>query len=154
MNESTSTEKKTDHLEEDFIKLSGQNYALISVVSPVSTQKHDMCALKIRGVFENKEDAQHHAKRLMQSDSTFDVFLVDLYKWLPIPPDSSEINDHVFQEEALNDIIRGHKEEQLRVKEHFEERKNESLVPPPSPSDSSQMKPISESEMETETETN
>lgn len=122
---------KTDHLDEDFIKLSGQNYALISVVSPSSSQKHDVCAMKIRGVFDTKEDAQHHVKRLMQSDSTFDVFLVEMYKWLPIPPDSSKIEDTVYQEEVLNDIIRGHREEQLRVKEHFEERKKESLLPPP-----------------------
>ena len=122
---------KTDHLDEDFIKLSGQNFALISVVSPSSSQKHDVCAMKIRGVFDTKEDAQHHVKRLMQSDSTFDVFLVDMYKWLPIPPDNSKIDDAVYQEDVLNDIIRGHREEQLRVKEHFDERKKESLLPPP-----------------------
>jgi len=121
---------KTDHLDEDFIKLSGQNYALISVVSPASNQKHDVCAMKIRGVFDTKEDAQHHVKRLMQSDSTFDVFLVDLYKWLPIPPDNTKIDNHVYQEDALNEIIRGHHDEQQRVKEHFEERKKESLLPP------------------------
>lgn len=129
MDPTTSAPVKTDHLDEDFIKLSGQNYALISVVSPSSTQKHDVCAMKIRGVFDTKEDAQHHVKRLMQSDSTFDVFLVDMYKWLPIPPDSSKIDDKVYQEEMLNEIIRGHQEEQLRVKEHFEERKKDSLLP-------------------------
>jgi hypothetical protein len=136
MDPTTSAPVKTDHLDEDFIKLSGQNYALISVVSPSSTQKHDVCAMKIRGVFDTKEDAQHHVKRLMQSDSTFDVFLVDMYKWLPIPPDSSKIDDKVYQEEMLNEIIRGHQEEQLRVKEHFEERKKDSLLPPASASGS------------------
>lgn len=144
MDPTTSAPVKTDHLDEDFIKLSGQNYALISVVSPSSTQKHDVCAMKIRGVFDTKEDAQHHVKRLMQSDSTFDVFLVDMYKWLPIPPDSSKIDDKVYQEEMLNEIIRGHQEEQLRVKEHFEERKKDSLLPPPASASGSALDTIPE----------
>ena len=119
----------TDYLEEDYIQMSGQNYALISVVSPSSSQKYNTCALKIRGVFATKEDAQHHVKRLMQSDSTFDVFLVDMYKWLPIPPNADAIEDKVYQEDVLNDIIRGHAEEQFRVKQHFDERKLDSMLP-------------------------
>ena len=127
-----SSTQLTDHLEEDFIQIPGQAYALISVVSPTSSQQHKVCALKIRGVFANKEDAEHHVKRLMQADSTFDVFLVELYKWLPIPPDSEMIENKVYQEETLNNIIQGHKVEQVRAKQHFEERKRdmETVVSP------------------------
>jgi len=116
-----------DHLEEDFIQIPSQKYALISVVSPKSTQKHSVCALKIRGVFSTKEDAEHYVKRLMQADDTFDVYLVDMYKWLPIPPENDMIEDKVYQEEMLNEIIQGHKESQLQAKQHFEERKKDSL---------------------------
>jgi hypothetical protein len=116
-----------DHLEEDFIQIPSQKYALISVVSPTSKQKHNVCGLKIRGVFATKEDAEHYVKRLMQADDTFDVYLVEMYKWLPIPPDNDMIDDKVYQEEMLNEIIQGHKESQLQAKQHFEERKKESM---------------------------
>ena len=136
-----SSSRVVDHLEEDFIQIPGQAYALISVVSPTSSQQHKVCALKIRGVFANKEDAEHHVKRLMQADSTFDVFLVELYKWLPIPPDTDMIENKVYQEDMLNKIIQGHKDEQVRAKQHFEERKREmeTVVSPPVDPDMEQL---------------
>lgn len=116
-----------DHLEEDFIQIPSQRYALISVVSPNSTQKLDTCALKIRGVFATQEEANRHAEKLTKTDRTFDVFLVEMYKWLPIPPNVDLIDDKVYQEQMLNDIIQGHKEQQILVKQHFEERKMDSI---------------------------
>lgn len=118
---------KQDHLEEDYVQVPSQRYALVSIVSPQSNQKHSVCALKIRGVFATREDAEHHVKRLQQSDDTFDIYLVDMYKWLPIPPDNDHIENKEYQEEVLNDIIQGHKEQQLRAKQFFEERKREEM---------------------------
>ena len=118
----------TDYLEEDLIQIPSQRYALISIVSPQSTQKYNSCALKIRGVFATEDEGRRHADKLSKMDTTFDVFLVDMYKWLPIPPDADHIEDQVFQEQMLNDIIQGHKEQQMLVKQHFEERKMESIA--------------------------
>lgn len=129
----------TDHLEEDLIQIPSQRFALISIVSPQSTQKYNSCALKIRGVFATEEEGRRHANKLSKMDTTFDVFLVDMYKWLPIPPDADHIEDQVYQEQMLNDIIQGHKEQQMLVKQHFEERKMESITNPPLAMDS--MKP-------------
>ena len=42
-------------LEQDFISVPGQIYALISIVGPDCPQKNDNFGLKIRGVFPNKE---------------------------------------------------------------------------------------------------
>lgn len=120
-----------DHLEEDLIQIPSQRYALISIVSPQSNQKYNSCALKIRGVFATEEEGRRHADKLAKMDTTFDVFLVDMYKWLPIPPDADHIEDQVYQEQMLNDIIQGHKEQQILVKQHFEERKMESMTQPP-----------------------
>ena len=122
-----------DYLEEDLIQIPSQRFALISIVSPQSTQKYNSCALKIRGVFATEDEGRRHADKLSKMDSTFDVFLVDMYKWLPIPPDSDNIGDQVYQEKMLNDIIQGHKEQQMLVRQHFEERKMESMTMPPPP---------------------
>ena len=40
-----------ENVDKDSEKLSGQNYALISVVSPQSSQKSENICLKIKGVF-------------------------------------------------------------------------------------------------------
>ena len=115
---------KTDHLDEDIIKLTGQTYALISVVSPQSNQKHTICGLKLRGVFATQEDAQHHAAKLIKMDTTFDIYVVEMYKWLPIPPNNEQIDEHIHQEDMLQEIVKGHKESQLAAKQHFVETQN------------------------------
>lgn len=126
--------EEVDHLEEDIIQVPGQKFALISIVSPNSKQKHDSCALKIRGVFATEEEGRKHAEKLSKIDQMFDVFLVDMYKWLPVPPDPSHIGDTVYQDKMLNEIIQGHKEQQMIVRQHFEEQKfNTMNTPPPTP---------------------
>ena len=116
-----------DFLTEDPIKIPKQNYALISVVSPSSSQQYVSCALKIRGVFSTEKEAQKHANTLMQLDSNFDVFLVEMNKWLPIPPDMDKIEDQVYQNKKLNELIQGYHEEQFKSKQYFESRKQEEI---------------------------
>ena len=116
-----------DYLQPDTIQIPGQKYALISVVSPQSNQKNDHCGVKIRGVFDEIESAQMHAKKLQASDPIFDVYLVELYKWLPIPPNNDLIENQEYQDSMLNSIVKGHAEEQLRAKEFFEQRKIELM---------------------------
>ena len=116
-----------DYLQADTLQVPGQHYALISVVSPESSQKNETCGVKIRGVFENVESAQIHAKKLQKIDPLFDVFLVELYKWLPIPPNTQMIESQEYQDEILNNIVKSHAEEQLRAKEFFEQRKHDLI---------------------------
>jgi hypothetical protein len=118
---------KIDYLDEDYIQVPGQRYALISVVSPQSKQKNDFYGVKIRGVFSTTEDANAHAQRLQKVDTTFNIYLVDMYKWLLIPPDDDQISDHEFAEQKLNEIVKGHKEQQILSKQFFEERKMEAM---------------------------
>ena len=121
------TQEPVDYLQADSLQIPGQKYALISVVSPSSSQKNDTCGVKIRGVFETVEEANIQAKKLSQVDPLFDVFLVELYKWLPIPPDKEMIQNQEYQDEVLNSIVKGHADEQIRAKEFFEQRKIELM---------------------------
>ncbi len=119
---------ETTYLEEDPIKVPGQRYAVVSFVAPYDTnQKADYIAQKIRGCFSTLDDAQMHADRLSKMDRSFDVYVVEMYNWVKIPPNPHEIEDQVHQEKWLNDHIKGYKEEQLKAKQHFEERKDEML---------------------------
>lgn len=141
----TTTEEKRNYLTNDYITVPGQNYALISVVSPDSNQKAEQCGIKIRGVFNSRQEADAHARTLQQADPDFDIYLVDMYKWLLVPPDPSKIEDQEYQEELLNGLLKGYRQNQLLAKQHFEERKasvmqegleknllpHERIAPPP-----------------------
>jgi hypothetical protein len=120
---SLSLDKNVD---KDTEKVSGQNYALISVVSPQGGQKSENICLKIKGVFNTLEDANKHAEMLQKIDSTFDIYVVEMYSWLLVPPDPTLIEQkHV--DSKLNEIIGGHRESQLKAKMYFEERKRELI---------------------------
>lgn len=112
-----------DYLDEDVVTVSGQNFALVSFVSPEGNQRGEQCAMKIRGVFGTKEEASAHVKRLMRMDNSFDIYLVQMYKWLPVPPKPELIEDQEYSDQFLNDLIKGYKESQLAAKEHFAQRK-------------------------------
>lgn len=117
-------QQRTDELDEDFITVPGQVYALVSFVAPTGTnQRNDKFGLKIRGCFATKEEAHSHVRRLQQVDKTMDIYLVDMYKWLLIPPDPNAIEDQEYQEEFLNNLIKGYRENQALAKQHFQERK-------------------------------
>ena len=115
-----------ENVDKDTEKVSGQNYALICVVSPQGGQKSENICLKIKGVFNTLEDANKHAEMLQKIDSTFDIYVVDMYSWLLVPPDPTLIEQkHV--DSKLNEIIGGHRESQLKAKMYFEERKRELI---------------------------
>lgn len=121
------TREAVDYLKADTVKIPGQNYALISIVSPNSNQKNDTCGVKIRGVFETVEEANIHAKSLSATDPLFDVYLVELYKWLPVPPNNDMIQNKQYQDEILNNIVQTHAEEKIKAQQFFEERKHELM---------------------------
>lgn len=120
----TSDAPLANELDEDFVTVPGQVYALVSFVGPTGTnQRNDKFGLKIRGCFGTKDEAHAHVRRLQQIDKTMDIYLVDMYKWLLIPPDPNAIEDQEYQEEFLNNLIKGYRENQALAKQHFQERK-------------------------------
>ena len=78
-------------LEQDYTTVPCQLYACLSVIGPEAPQKNDKFGIKIRGAFNSRDEAASHAKRLQKEDATFDIYVVDMYKWLLIPPDPTKI---------------------------------------------------------------
>jgi hypothetical protein len=120
----------TIYLDEDPIRVPGANFVLLSFVSPNSTQKSEKCGLKVRGVFETREQAEAHVKRLMTVDPDFDVFVADLYRWLLVPPNASEVQEEEYTNAYLNGLIKTHKTEQDKAKQAFEEYKRDLMENP------------------------
>ena len=110
-------------LEQDYTTVPGQLYACLSVVGPEAPQKNDKFGIKIRGAFSSRDEAANHAKRLQKEDATFDIYVVDMYKWLLIPPDSTKIEDVHYNNEKLEEIMSGYKDNQAQAARMFSERK-------------------------------
>ena len=92
-------------LETDYTTVPGQAFACLSIVGPECPQKNEKFGIKIRGAFATRDEAANHAKRLQKEDGTFDIYVVDLYKWLLIPPDSDKIEDVHYSNEKLEEIM-------------------------------------------------
>jgi|TARA_B100001094_G_scaffold323002_1_gene373162 hypothetical protein len=114
-------------LEQDYTTVPGQLFACLSVVGPECPQKNDKFGIKIRGTFATRDEAANHAKRLQREDSTFDIYVVDMYKWLLIPPDPTVIEDVHYQNEKLEEIMTGYRESQQMAVRMFEDRKKEMM---------------------------
>lgn len=110
-------------LEQDYTTVPGQIFACLSVVGPECPQKNDKFGIKIRGAFNTRDEAASHAKRLQKEDATFDIYVVDMYKWLLIPPDPMKIDDVHYSNEKLEEIMTGYKENQAQAARMFNERK-------------------------------
>lgn len=111
-------------LEQDYVTVPGQRFALVSFVGPDQPQKNEKLGMKIRGVFATEDEARAHVKRIQDSgDRSVDILLMEMYKWCVVPPDPMMIENHEYQEEYLNDLMTNFAESQRAAKQHFEERK-------------------------------
>lgn len=115
-------------LEQDFTTVPGQLFACLSVVGPECPQKTDKFGIKIRGCFGTRDEAANHAKRLQKDDATFDIYVVDMYKWLLIPPDNIKIEDTHYNDEKLEELMSAYRENQAAGARHFEERKRDMMT--------------------------
>lgn len=115
--------KPSSLLTRDQVTVPGQRFALVSFVGPDLNQKTEKYGLKIRGCFNTEEEARQHVKVLMESDARFDVYVVNMYEWLLIPPRVEDINDTHYQEEYLETLINGYHKNQVEAKKFFEQRK-------------------------------
>ena len=119
-----------DTLTVDYTTVPGQLYACVSFVGPEQPQKNELLGLKIRGCFPDRESAAAHAKRLQKEDATFDIYVVDMYKWLLIPPKSEAIEDVHYSNNKLEEIMAKYRENTREAAAMFEKRKRDMLAKP------------------------
>jgi hypothetical protein len=117
-------------LESDYITVPGQLFACVSFVGPDQPQKNELLGMKIRGCFSTRDEASSHAKRLQKDDATFDIYVVDMYKWLLIPPNREMIDDVHYANDKLEEIMLKYKENQAQAAALFEKRKRDSTAKP------------------------
>jgi Family of unknown function (DUF5832) len=117
-------------LEQDYLTVPGQLFACISFVGPDLPQKNEKLGLKIRGCFATRDEAAAHAKRLQKDDALVDIYVVDMYKWLLVPPEREKIDDVHYQNEKLEEIMTKYRENQAAAAAMFEKRKRDAMAKP------------------------
>jgi hypothetical protein len=128
-------------LEQDYLTVPGQLCELISIVGPDLPQKNDQLGLKIRGCFPTRDEAGSHAKRLQKDDALVDIYVVDMYKWLLIPPKREEIDDVHYQNDKLEEIMVNYRKSQTAAASMFEKRKRDMMAKPLEGSDTPFIEP-------------
>jgi len=117
-------------LEQDYLTVPGQIFACVSFVGPDQPQKNEKLGMKIRGCFATRDEAASHAKRLQKEDALVDIYVVDMYKWLLIPPDRDQIEDVHYQNEKLEEIMTKYRANQSAAASMFEKRKRDMMAKP------------------------
>jgi DNA repair exonuclease SbcCD ATPase subunit len=120
--------KYIDYLTEDD-PIPNQNWVCLSFVAPESknVKQCTLRGVKIRGVFNNREDADKHALELRKKDPDFDIYVGEVGKWLPLDPTHEQVEDEHYQEKELNNLVAGYKKSREQSKQLYEQRKQEMM---------------------------
>ena len=95
--------------------------------------------LKVRGVYPTNEEAKNRASLLHKTDPSFHVFVGTVGQWLPWDPSADSINDEVFLEETLNNLVSEYKKQSTNRDSVFSDRMDDQrTIPDKSISDQSE----------------
>jgi hypothetical protein len=118
--------KTIDYLFED-PPITGQNYALVSIVGPHMPQKCNVWGLKIRGVYNTIDQAKIQTQKLMNVDNNYDIYTVEVGKFFPLEVEPIELQDVEYQNTQLNNLIKGYLENRETANQQWHARKNEMM---------------------------
>jgi hypothetical protein len=118
--------KYIDNLIEDPV-IPNQAWCCLSFLSPETLKNCTIRSVKVRGVYATREEANERAKFLQQIDPDFNIFVAEVGKWLAWDPDPSTIEDQVYREKQLQEIMTNYKKNNEKAKILEEERKRELL---------------------------
>ena len=89
--------------------------------------KTNVRGVKIRGVYQSKEEANARASKLHKTDSNFHVFVGQVGYWLPWDPTPDKIDDEHFGDDQLNDLMQKYKENNVNKDIFYEEQKRDKI---------------------------
>ena len=113
---------------EDAFKISGQNWLVLSFVSPTGTfQRADNMEFKFRGVFDTEREARKWSAYVKQQDPHFDVWVIAMWNWVPFPPPASieRAGDNPASK-MFNDYFQGKESDRTDIQERIENIKLEN----------------------------
>lgn len=89
--------------------------------------KTNVRGVKVRGVFQSKQEADARAAKLHRSDSNFHVFVGQVGYWLPFNPCADNIEDEHFGDDQLNNLMQKYKENNVNKDIFYEDQKRDKV---------------------------
>jgi hypothetical protein len=89
--------------------------------------KTNVRGIKVRGVFQSKQEADARAAKLHRTDSNFHVFVGQVGYWLPFNPCADGIEDEHFGDDQLNDLMQKYKENNVNKDIFYEDQKRDKI---------------------------
>jgi hypothetical protein len=86
--------------------ISGQKWVCVSFASSEDEDDMGVKGVKIRGVYENFEQAKERGTFLQTVDTYFDVITCPVGHWLDFNPNPDDIEDQVYDRDELNDFYK------------------------------------------------
>jgi hypothetical protein len=110
-------------------KVPNQNFVAITFVKDPEDPSNERIAMKIKGAFNVYEECEEFCKQSIDINNTYDILTAEMYTWLPCNPDIEKIEDHVHDDETLNNMFSAHKKEkQITMNHHKERVKKDAFV--------------------------
>ena len=78
--------------------------------------------LKIRGVFEYREEAATYASKLIKDDPVHNILIGEIGKWIPWDPNVNEIADQEYADEQLNSLMKKKRENEEQKAAFFRDK--------------------------------
>jgi hypothetical protein len=122
----TNKQKVIDYLFED-PTITGQKFALVSIVGPHMPQKSDVWALKVRGTADTLESAKNMSQKLMRIDQDYDIYTVEVGKFFPLVVEPHQVGDVEYQNDQLNTLIKSYLQNRESANELWHKNKNEMV---------------------------
>jgi hypothetical protein len=89
--------------------------------------KTSVRGIKVRGVYQSRQEAELRASKLHKSDSNFHVFVGQVGYWLPWDPSADKIDDEHFSDTQLNELMTKYKENNVNKDIFYEEQKRDKI---------------------------
>ena len=89
--------------------------------------KTSVRGVKVRGVYQSRQEAELRAGKLHKSDSNFHVYVGQVGYWLPWDPTADKIEDETFADSQLNDLMTKYKENNVNKDIFYEEQKRDKI---------------------------
>jgi hypothetical protein len=106
-------------------ELPSKKFALISMISPESRQKHSVHAFKIHDILGTEEEAKMMVPYYQKLDDfVYDIYLTKIGSWLPFVFNPDDVSNQEFANQQLADLVQGHKMTRQVESQEFENRLN------------------------------
>jgi len=102
-----------DHLSEDR-PIPGQEYCLLSFLSPEGVMNCNIRAIKFRGAFPTLEKAIEYSKKLESTDGYFKIFCGESGKWVEFDPPVEKVERELTSNPKHQKILDAQREQRLK----------------------------------------